>query len=481
MARVLLILPPWYRFLGEGFNEIPLGLCYLSASLRRRGHETAVLNCDLAARGPAGPEKIFTKYKDYRSEFSRFEDPVWNQVKAEIERFAPDFVGIHTKTAAIKSVLKVAEIAKTVNSNICVVAGGVHATLLPEDMARMPNIDFVIKGEGEETFYELVRKPPTADTSSIPGLVYERAGEIVDGGVREPIKDIDSIPFPDRENLIHREQYSSYGFGVIVTGRGCPFLCTYCAAKKMWPGAVRFRSTDNIIDEIKHVKEKHGTRYFNFRDDTFTVNKKRAMEICERIISEKLNIVWRCDTRADSLDDELVRMMKRAHCVQASIGIESGSDRILKLVKKGETAEEIGKGIALLRKYRIPVSAFIMIGFPTETREEALATLNFAKGLKVDTLVLSILTPYPGTEVYEWFKERGLVAADIDYSDFYHQSPVMGAPDLRGDDYEAFLNDYFSDVRNYNRNPLRLLRRFAIVFANNPKGAIERAMSYFYK
>jgi radical SAM superfamily enzyme YgiQ (UPF0313 family) len=249
----------------------------------------------------------------------------------------------------------------------------------------------------------------------------------------------------------------------------------------MWPGAVRFRSTENIIDEIKYIIQEHRTRYFNFRDDTFTANKKRAMEICERILDEQLNIVWRCDTRADSLDEELVRLMKRAGCVQASIGIESGSDRILKLVKKGETTEDIRRGIGLLRKHRIPISAFIMIGFPTETREEALTTLSFAKELRVDTLVLSILTPYPGTEVYDTFRRDGLIPADVDYSDFYHQSPRMGSTSLKGDDYEAFLGEYFSDVRKYNRNPLRLLRRFAIVFANNPRGAIERVMSYLYK
>ena len=227
MARVLLILPPWYRFLGEGFNEIPLGLCYLSASLRRKGHETAILNCDLAARAPAGPEKIFTKYEDYRREFERFDDPVWKQIEMEIERFSPDYIGIHTKTASVNSVLKVAEIAKTANPDISVVAGGVHATLLPEEMARMPNIDFVIKGEGEVTFNELIEVRRTEGALPIPGLMYENAGGVLDGGQREPIRDIDSIPFPDRENLIYREHYSSYGFGVVVTSRGCPYACTY--------------------------------------------------------------------------------------------------------------------------------------------------------------------------------------------------------------------------------------------------------------
>jgi radical SAM superfamily enzyme YgiQ (UPF0313 family) len=151
------------------------------------------------------------------------------------------------------------------------------------------------------------------------------------------------------------------------------------------------------------------------------------------------------------------------------------------MVKKGETIEDVRRGAQLLRRHRIPVSAFIMVGFPTETTGEALATLKFAKSLKVDTLVLSILTPYPGTEIYEAFVREGLISTDMDYSDFYHQSPRMGAMSLGEGDYRAFLDACFADVRRYNRNPLRLLRRFAIVFTGNPRGAVERAMSYFYK
>ena len=295
MARILLILPPWYRFLGEAFKEIPLGLCYLSSSLRQKGHETAVLNCDLMVSSPAGPEKIFTKYEDYKSELNEFKDSIWDQIKLEIQRFAPDYVGIHTKTAAIKSVMKVAEIAKAVDPGISVVAGGAHATLLPEEMARMPNIDFVITGEGETTFSELIDAKKDNGALSIPGMMYKRGDDVLDGGPRDPIEDIDSIPFPDRKNLINRDQYSSYGFGIIVTSRGCPYRCTYCAAKKMWPGAVRFRSVENVISEIKYVKEKFGTTYFNIRDDTFTFDKKRALEICDRIAENQIcqsNLKW---------------------------------------------------------------------------------------------------------------------------------------------------------------------------------------------
>ena len=481
MAKVLLILPPWYRFLGEGFNEIPLGLCYLSSSLKQQGYSTMVLNCDLMTRGAAGPEKIFTRYKNYKDEFEQFKDPIWNQIKREIEVFKPDYIGIHAKTAAIKSVLKVAQIAKGIDPKITVVAGGVHATLLPQELAQAPNIDFVITGEGEITFSELIRMRDADKLYPMPGLVYKDKDNIINGGLRDPIKEISSLPFPDRENLVDSGLYGKYGFGIIITSRGCPFSCTYCAAKKMWPGKVRNRSVDDIINEIKYVKEKFGTNYFNFRDDTFTLDKTRAVEICRRIIEEHLDIVWRCDTRADSLDEELVRMMKKSGCVQASIGIESGCDRILALVKKGETTEDIKRGIRLLRKYTIPISAFIIVGFPTETAEEARTTLRFAKSLKVDTLALSVLTPYPGTEIYDLFKAKGLLSEDIDYSDFYHQSPKMGLANLGMKDYERLLDGYFAEVRRYNRNPYRLLRRFAIIFANNPKGAIERVLNYFYR
>lgn len=481
MAKILLISPPWSRFFGVGFNEIPVGLCYLSSTLEQKGHKTAVLNCDLITRGNEGSVKIFAEYKQYKSEFKEFKDPIWNQIKLEIEKFKPDYVGIHTKTAAIKSVLKVAEITKAVNPNIFVVVGGIHATLVPEKMAVMPNIDFVIQGEGEETLKEFIKLNEHNNIFPIPGLIYKKGNKILNGGLREPIKDIDSIPFPDRENLIYKKQYSSYSFGIIITSRGCPHRCTYCAAKKMWPGPVRYRNVDSIINEIKYVKEKFGTKYFNFRDDTFTLNKKRAIEICQRIIEEKLRIVWRCDTRADSLDEELVRIMKLSGCVQINIGIESGSDRILKLVKKGETTKDIKQGIMLVRKYGIPISAFIMVGFPTETKEEAFNTIRFAKSLKVNTLVLSIVTPYPGTEIRDLFKNQGVNVDEIDFSDFYHQSPKMGLVNLEGENYYIFLKNCFNEVKRYNTNPIRLLNRFIIIFVRNPRGAIEKALNYFYK
>lgn len=478
MARVLLILPPWYRFMGQGFNEIPLGLCCLSASLKQAGHSVGILNCDINARFAAGPEKIFTRYGDYKKEFERFADPIWGWIRSEIESFAPDYLGINTKTATIKSVLKVAEIAKSVASGIRVVAGGSHATLMPAQMSAMPNIDYVVRGEGEQTLNELIAAVENKEIPRIPGLVHSSGNTVVDGGQRELIRDIDALPFPDRDSLLHREQYSRYGFGIIITSRGCPFQCTYCAAKKMWPGPVRYRSPRHVIDEIRHVRDTFGTRYFNFRDDTFTLRKERALEICGLLREEKPGIVWRCDTRADTLDEEVVRAMRDSGCVQASVGIESGSDRILKLVKKGETTRDIERGIKLLRKYSIPVSAFIMVGFPSETKEEALSTLRFARTLDVDTLVLSIVTPYPGTEIHDLFRQHGIVKDAADYSDYYHHSPMMGLTGLEGDEYRAFLNKYFEQVREYNRSFRRLLRRFIFIFKSSPMGAMERALDY---
>lgn len=471
-------MPPWYRFMGQGFNEIPLGLCCLSSSLKQDGHTVGILNCDISARFAAGPEKIFTLYGRYKKEFERFGDPIWGWIRNEIESFAPDYLGINAKTATVKSALKVADIAKSVDPKICVVAGGSHATLMPERMAAMPNIDYVVRGEGERTLSALIAARERKALPGIPGLVYSDNGAVIDGGPRELIRDIDALPFPDRESLLHREQYGRYGFGIIITSRGCPFQCSYCAAKKMWPGPVRYRSPRHVIEEIKHVKSAFGTRYFNFRDDTFTLRKERVLEICGRIREEKLGIVWRCDTRADTLDEEVVRTMRESGCVQASVGIESGSDRILKLVKKGETTRDIERGIRLLRKYSIPVSAFIMVGFPGETKDEALSTLRFAEALDVDTLVLSVVTPYPGTEIYELFRQHGIVKDVEDYSDFYHHSPMMGLTGLEGDEYREFLSQYYAQVREYNRAFRRLFRRFIFIFKSSPMGAMERVMDY---
>jgi len=480
MAKILLILPPWYLFLGDGFNEIPVGLCCLAAHLNGHGHETWVYNADFSPghRQPAG--SLHNAYRSYQEELRTFRHPIWGQVRERIEQLQPDIVGIHFKTGAIESVRQVARLARMAAPKCLVVVGGPHPSLMPEETAAFPEFDVVVQGEGEETLREVADRYPFGSPHEIAGAIFRyREGRPVRGGTRKLIDNLDTLAAPDHEHLIDRERYSDFGHGIIMTARGCPFDCTYCGSKGIWTRRVRYRSAETVTAEVEHLHEKFGTHYFNFRDDTFTIDRKRTLEICRLLKQRVPGIAWRCDTRADCIDEELAREMRQAGCVQANVGIESGSERILKMIKKGEGKAQIAQGIACLRRNRISVSAFIMVGFPTETVEDVMATIDFATGLRPDFLVLSILTPYPGTEIHDSARKRGLIGAELSYSDYFHQSPRMGLMDIPPDVFDALRKRVFARVDAYNRSLLRKAHRFFLIFAQNPTAAVEKFKSYF--
>ena len=482
MAKVLLIHPPWYTFLGDGFNEIPLGLCSLASHLNRHGHEAWVYNADFNPGRRQAAGSLHEAYRSYQEEFKRLGHRVWELVREKIEQMQPDIVGIHFKSGAIQSVRQVALLARAASPKCLIAVGGPHPSLMPEETASMPEFDIIVRGEGEETLREIADRHPFNLTESIAGTVFRRPdGRLTDGGPRELIEDLDTLAEPDRDHLVDRELYSDFAYGIIMTARGCPFNCTYCNSHGIWTRRVRYRSAESVVREIAHVRTRFGTQYFNFRDDTFTVARKRTLEIC-RLLRERVpGIAWRCDTRADCIDEELAWAMRRAGCVQANVGIESGSERILKMIKKGETKEQIVQGIACLRRSRISVSGFIMLGFPTEMAEDVRETMDFATGLKPDFLVLSILTPYPGTEIHKAAREQGLISAEIPYSDYFHQSPRMGLMDIPPEVFEVLRKQVFTQVDAYNRSLARKAHRFFLIFAQNPKAAAEKLRSYFFK
>lgn len=482
MAKILLIHPPWQLLLGGRLNEIPYGLCSLAGYLNRHGHESWVYNGDFDPGKLQFAGSSFSSYEEYKQELTQFKHPIWNKVRQYISTIQPDIVGIHCKTGAIESVKRVASIAKEVLPDCKVVAGGPHATLMPEETVKLENIDLVVIGEGEESLLDIANNYHKLYEKKIQGvLIKSLHGDIINGGSRPLIDNLDNLGVPDREYIIEKEHYSSYSFGIIMTARGCPYDCTYCASKGIWTKKVRYRSPESVVEEMEYVYHRYGTRYFNFRDDTFTLKRSRAMEICRLIRECVPGVSWRCDTRADSIDDELAKAMRKAGCVQANIGVESGSPRILEMIKKDETREEIEAGIRSLRKQNISVSAFVMIGFPSETVDDVRMTLDFTKSLKPDNMVASIMTPYPGTEIHREAKREGILPDDISFSDYFHQSPKMGLMDMDHKEFEKFAEDYFRQVDCYNNSLWRKTHRFLLIFTSNPLASLQRLKNYFWK
>lgn len=433
--RILLIDPPFYRFIGYYNRYFPLGLAYLATVLRNKEHEVLIYDADCNVN----PSRMdFTRLEDsyplYLKSLKDDNHPLWQEMRETIHNFNPDIIGITVWTTFAASAFKIASLCKEYDRSVPVVMGGPHISIKHDEVMKIcPDVDFLIRGEGEESFVELARAllkskeygagsdEPSA-LSTIKGISYRWNGKIVCNPEREFIQDLDAIPFPARDILLNKDSYSSEDMGLLMTSRGCPYSCSYCATG-IWKRKVRYRSVDNIIKEIKFLIDTYGTKQFTFKDDSFTVNRKRVLEFCDRLIKENLNINWDCNARVDLVDEELLRKMKAAGCNGIKVGIETGSERVLKLINKKITFDQCRKAAKLFRKVGVHWTGYFMMGLPSEIKEEVYQTLKFMKELKPDYASFSVYEAFPGTDSFKIGLEKGLVKNERTLEDFYTISP----------------------------------------------------------
>lgn len=421
--RILLIDPPFKRFTGFVNFYFPVGLAYLAAVLRNAGHEVSVFDVDAVKKGTdIDFSDEYRRLELYRQGLNDDTHIAWQEVRQVLEDFKPDLVGITAMTTKFGSVLKIAEVVKKYNSKCRVIVGGPHPTFLPKQTLKSRNIDIAVRGEGERTFLNLISAIENGDDlQDVKGISFKQNGEIHHSPSQEFVKDLDQIPFPARDLLMNNKNYTSEDMGAIMTSRGCPFNCSYCC--HMWRKKVRNRSVDNVVQEIRMVKQKYGTRQFEFKDDTFTLNRKRIIQFCGRLVSEKLRINWGCTTRVDLLDEELIKKMKKAGCNVVKLGIETGSERILKETKKGVTFQQMREAAELLNKYNIFWSGYFMVGLPTETEEDIRKTCEFMKELNPYYAGLGVYNPFPQTELFEQGVKMGLLHSEVKLDHFFNTNP----------------------------------------------------------
>jgi anaerobic magnesium-protoporphyrin IX monomethyl ester cyclase len=417
--KVLLIVPPFYRLLGSHNNWLSLGLHYIAAVLNDHGHYVRVYNADASEKvDEANLATLFRENVSLQKAINVDDHPIWSEVLSVVKEYDPDLVGVAiTFSTAWKIASKIANMIKKWNPEVKIVVGGAHATLAPEDTIRTDNIDFVVRGEGERTILELVEGNPIPE---IEGLSWKTAnGGIVHNPPRKMIENLDELPFPDYElELVQIDPKEDYV--TIACSRGCSHNCAYCSSPKIWGRHVRFRSVENVIEEIKHRYYKYGVRRLHFADDTFNSNKRYVTDLCSKIVRNHLAISWSCDARINLLDEDLLKMMKSAGCKRLKLGLESGSDRVLKMIMKGTTVNQIREKIKIVKKVGIRFTAYIMLGFPTETREEMMASYNLCKEIKPDWVSLSIATPWIGTELYNMVQKQGITIPEDEL--LFHQS-----------------------------------------------------------
>lgn len=407
--------------MGSHHNGINLGLSYIAAVLKENNHFVCIYNADYVdSENYLNQRQIFENYNTYKQIIDDLSNPIWKEIEENIKRFGPDIVGITMFTANYKVAKIIARIARKLNKEVKIVVGGTHPTIDPEGTLSNGEFDYLVRGEGEFTFLELVGGK---DVSEIAGLSYKKKGEIINNPPRPFIKDLDSLPFPSRDLFLNNT--SNIDYENIITGRGCPYSCIYCASNKIWDRKVRFRSPYNVIMELIYLKEKFNSPILYVVDDTFTLRKDRAKEICRGIIKRNLDLKWKCDTRVDCIDYELVSLMKQAGCIRIKIGVETGSEKIMKKIKKGLTKDKIRKGVEVIKKVGLPLTAYLMAGFPGETNDDIRQTIQFGKEIDADYYSLSIVAPYLGTEIYDEFLSSGNKIDKEHWEYFYHQSKYM--------------------------------------------------------
>jgi len=401
--KVCLISPPYNSAVKSvvGISSPPLGLAYI-ASVLRQSHEVKIIDSNIL-------------------------NYTIGDVEEELRSFNPDVVGITSVTPSIYEAYKVAETAKKVREDCTVVLGGPHATFMPrETMEECKYIDIIVRGEGEETTRELIENiEKGAPLNEVKGITFREKNGIIDTEPRLFIKNIDNIPFPSRDLLpMHLYKFNGVKYTTMLTSRGCPFKCSFCSSSRLFGGYWRGRSPENVLEEMKTVYEEYGIRNIEFMDDTFTLNQERAEKICDEIIKQGWDISWGASSRVDTLSKKLVEKMKKAGCWIIFLGIESGSQKILDAIGKRITLEQVKKAVKILKDAGIQVLGSFIIGFLQDTTETIKETIKFAKSLNLNYAEFSILTPYPGTPIFDYAKKNNMLLTE-NWSKYTAIEPIV--------------------------------------------------------
>jgi len=467
-VRILLVDPPFYRLIGFYNRYFPLGLVSVATVLAQAGHEVAVYDADVNDAPSAMDYKRLPEYySDYLRSFDRPENAIWTEVRETIRQWRPKAIGISIWTAYAASAFHVAALSKEIHPSCPVFVGGPHATAKAEEILRIaPAVDYVVRGEGEVTTTELLDELARGgnDLSQIDGLSFRQAGTIVHCPARPRVKDLAALPMPDRDLLINKDKYSSEDMGLIMTSRGCPFSCAFCATETK---QVQYRPIEQIIEQIKHVKAKYRTVQFSIKDDSFTVNKKRVGRFCDAIIDQRLHIGWECNTRVDLVTAEMLGHMKRAGCNSIKVGVESGSEDVLQRMNKGTTLDQIRHAAELLRNVGIYWTAYFLIGTPGETVEDIYKTRDFMYEIRPDFASLGVYEPFPGPAMFADGVRRSLVKPDMTLEDFYTMLPNhyykadarRQLDTMEPERFAALEKEVKEQFHIYNKQFTRILRR----------------------
>jgi radical SAM superfamily enzyme YgiQ (UPF0313 family) len=415
--KITLINPPitpeerYGSVVKEGAGkQAPLGICYIAAVLKKNKIPVSIIDAEA-------------------------ENMDYSQIIVRLKKFGATAVGIASTTVAFHRALELARRIKKADPDIFIFIGGPHVSALPELTMRFDCFNVGVVGEAEYTVLELIKAlshdGQRIDFESIPGLIYRKDGKILCSVPRQLITNLDELPYPARELLPDPDLYNPPPMNYlkkpvlsVVTSRGCPNQCTFCD-HGVFGHNFRCHSAKRVVEEIKMLIKEYGAREISIVDDTFTVDKNRVFEFCRLLKKNRINLPWNARISENTVNKEMLRAMRDAGCWYIEIGIETGSPRVLKDIRKGTTLEKVADIVTYADKLGFRVKGFFIIGHPTDTKESIEQTIEFAKSIPLTDIVTTIFTPFPNTPAYEQAKQHGRFIFEQDWTKFNNWEVVF--------------------------------------------------------
>ena len=447
---VLLIDPPYKSLKGIG-TEVgyTMGLTSLAAYLRQHGLEAAVLTGDtLLDLPPSSPFTLdMAAYARGQAQYQQIlDDPdheVWRRLTRVVRQANPGVVGLSYLTPLQGAVACTVAAVKAANPDLPIIVGGHHPTFCPEETARLDGVDFVVRGEGEAPLLALARALVRGEGAvhDAPGVTFlDSSQQLVSTPAPALLPDLDALPEPARELVLDCD-YSRFRTHYATSARGCPYSCTFCSDRELWRAKVRRRSVDSFVDELARLGQQHHPAFVDLVDGTFTYNRKFTEAFCRRMIDQRVNILWRCTARYDTVDQDLLPLLKRAGCAALYFGLESGSQRVLDRADKGLSIEQIRRKSLLVREHGMVAITAVLLGMPGETAEDLQDTLDLMRAVHADIFDVNTYVPLPGSPLYEQMDPAARAAIDwrkAAYKSLDNQSSEIPPDQLRELQQQAY-------------------------------------------
>jgi anaerobic magnesium-protoporphyrin IX monomethyl ester cyclase len=460
--RVILINLPYFRLMKVRHRYFPVGLGSIAACVKEAGHAVTIYDME-KDRDERSFKTALTGCNKVES-FHSFTDALcgthilWQELMSVVKDFQPTVIGISIWTTVYPFAKKIVQMIKDYDQDITLVAGGIHATVCDEDVLQRGTFDYVVRGEGEIVFCDLLDSlSEGTDPCAVRGISMLRNDIFIRVPDQELIADLDQIPVSARDAVLYPHLYTEREYGCIVASRGCPFRCSFCSSHMIWKRDVRERSIDAVYAEIKEIHETFGVSFFTFFDDTFTLKQERINDLCSRIRKDRLPIRWFAHGRIDSVDEVFIESMKKGRLFVMQFGIESGSQTFLDSLQKEIQLTRALEIRRIFKEKRLLFWATFLIGHPGETEEDLAKTAYFLEELKPDLVNINTYIPYPGSDKWkDYFQD----VENIPWQRFSPQSPYANFTQIADKQWHYWRSHIESKADQFNRKTQRSVRAY---------------------